>query len=255
MVNRNFHHRILNRITFYGVISILLIFSTIPVKIHVPDGKYTFSGSNFSSSSYAINENITIEGLTAPNFTWLDDINVSITFNYSAPNGSAPVYVHMIMYGQNAFENTNYTFNLSPGISSYNLTLKLLLTTTPGEKNLTFYFTRAINESIYIYHVVWVGTGWIFLGSFVFATMIIIIAISLKYKTPSADIEAAVTGPVSSYAITPEDEDTTVSFVDQSRAPPGRIFCPECKKVIEEGSIFCPECGTRIPRYLRFHPE
>ncbi len=38
-------------------------------------------------------------------------------------------------------------------------------------------------------------------------------------------------------------------------APQGKIKCPECKKVIDEGLIFCPECGKRIPEFLRYRPE
>ncbi|MEX2754551.1 MAG: zinc ribbon domain-containing protein, partial [Candidatus Sigynarchaeota archaeon] len=66
--------------------------------------------------------------------------------------------------------------------------------------------------------------------------------------------KASSSGQVWSAAGAADDDTSTVTYVDPSQAPPGRIFCPECKKVIEEGSIFCPECGTRIPRYLRYHP-
>ncbi len=38
-------------------------------------------------------------------------------------------------------------------------------------------------------------------------------------------------------------------------APQGKIKCPECKKIINEGLTFCPECGNRIPEFFRYHLE
>lgn len=36
--------------------------------------------------------------------------------------------------------------------------------------------------------------------------------------------------------------------------PAGKIICPGCGKIIDEGLSFCPECGDRIPEFLRFGP-
>ena len=38
------------------------------------------------------------------------------------------------------------------------------------------------------------------------------------------------------------------------RVPEGKIPCPTCHSVIDEGLAFCPECGERIPEFLRFTP-
>jgi DNA-directed RNA polymerase subunit RPC12/RpoP len=35
----------------------------------------------------------------------------------------------------------------------------------------------------------------------------------------------------------------------------GKIKCPECNSIIEEGLIFCPECGNRIPPWARYNPN
>jgi DNA-directed RNA polymerase subunit RPC12/RpoP len=35
----------------------------------------------------------------------------------------------------------------------------------------------------------------------------------------------------------------------------GKIKCPECNSVIEEGLVFCPECGNRIPPWARYNPD
>ena len=37
--------------------------------------------------------------------------------------------------------------------------------------------------------------------------------------------------------------------------PKGKIKCPECNELIDEGLVFCPECGVRIPEFLRFNPD
>lgn len=36
--------------------------------------------------------------------------------------------------------------------------------------------------------------------------------------------------------------------------PAGKIKCPGCRRIIDEGLSFCPECGDRIPEFLRFGP-
>ncbi|MHA1438266.1 MAG: zinc ribbon domain-containing protein [Promethearchaeota archaeon] len=36
---------------------------------------------------------------------------------------------------------------------------------------------------------------------------------------------------------------------------PGKIKCPKCQKLIDEGLTFCPECGERIPSFLQFNSE
>ena len=38
------------------------------------------------------------------------------------------------------------------------------------------------------------------------------------------------------------------------RVPEGKIPCPTCHSVIDEGLAFCPECGDRIPEFLRMSP-
>ena len=38
----------------------------------------------------------------------------------------------------------------------------------------------------------------------------------------------------------------------QVNLPAGKILCPECDELINEGLTFCPECGNRIPEFLQF---
>ena len=35
----------------------------------------------------------------------------------------------------------------------------------------------------------------------------------------------------------------------------GKIKCPKCKELIEEGLTFCPECGSRIEISQRYNPS
>jgi len=37
--------------------------------------------------------------------------------------------------------------------------------------------------------------------------------------------------------------------------PAGKILCPGCDVLIDEGQTFCPECGNRIPEFLQFGPS
>ena len=39
----------------------------------------------------------------------------------------------------------------------------------------------------------------------------------------------------------------------KSKIPEGKIKCPECSLLIEEGLTFCPECGNRIPPWAQFN--
>jgi len=41
----------------------------------------------------------------------------------------------------------------------------------------------------------------------------------------------------------------------KSKVPSGKIKCPDCEKVIEEGLTFCPECGNRIPPWAKFNQD
>ena len=41
----------------------------------------------------------------------------------------------------------------------------------------------------------------------------------------------------------------------KSKIPSGKIKCPDCEKVIEEGLTFCPECGNRIPPWAKFNQD
>ena len=41
----------------------------------------------------------------------------------------------------------------------------------------------------------------------------------------------------------------------KSKLPSGKIKCPACEQIIEEGLIFCPECGNRIPPWAKFNPD
>ncbi|TFG08237.1 MAG: zinc-ribbon domain-containing protein [Promethearchaeota archaeon] len=42
-------------------------------------------------------------------------------------------------------------------------------------------------------------------------------------------------------------------YSKKSKIPPGKIRCPECGRIIEEGLVFCPECGNRIPPWAQFN--
>ena len=41
----------------------------------------------------------------------------------------------------------------------------------------------------------------------------------------------------------------------KSKVPRGKIKCPDCEKVIEEGLTFCPDCGNRIPPWAKFNQD
>lgn len=41
----------------------------------------------------------------------------------------------------------------------------------------------------------------------------------------------------------------------KSKVPSGKIKCPDCEKVIEEGLTFCPDCGNRIPPWAKFNQD
>jgi len=41
----------------------------------------------------------------------------------------------------------------------------------------------------------------------------------------------------------------------KSKIPKGKIKCPQCNQIIDEGLTFCPECGSRIPEFLRYNPD
>lgn len=206
-----------------------------------------------ATSGMEIVPGLEINNYSAPNFTWMAPITINISI---ASNTS---FVFFIFIGGPGFDSV--LLNESIAASDDNrvsASLEPLLFALPGDKNLTIEFRYNATVRPTITHTVWTGPNFLFTAGFIIAAIVCIVAIGLKYRVPTGPATGAIAPPVSAYAIQAPagagDDDSAVTYVDQSAAPPGRIFCPECKKVIEEGSIFCPECGTRIPRYLRYRP-
>jgi hypothetical protein len=123
----------------------------------------------------------------------------------------------------------------------------------PGNYVANITFDHAGGNSTTFTHELWIGSNTIISYGILFGALGFCIAIYAIVGAPKKP-KVSSSGPSGAAASAADDDTSTVTYVDQSQAPPGRIYCPECKKVIEEGSIFCPECGTRIPRYLRYHP-
>ncbi|MHA1794085.1 MAG: zinc ribbon domain-containing protein [Promethearchaeota archaeon] len=226
----------------------------------------TFSCSNDRSplkSQGQVNGDIRVINYSAPNFTWFYSVNYNFTV-YSNSTGIEQLFVSVV---GNDFENTVYMYDISPGMNQIEVELKPSVFTFPGDKQVSFRFEVG-SDSLVIMDTIWIGSSELLVIIFSLFLIAISVLIIVKYRemiatTTSSIATSTVTtgtigassGSISASTSIVDDDTSTITYVDQSRAPPGQIFCPECKKLIEEGSIFCPECGTRIPRYLRYRPS
>jgi len=204
-------------------------------------------GSIAASAPQVLDSDITILNHTASNFTWLNPVS----FNFVVDsNVSVVVFLYII---SDIIDDYLDNVSIIIGLTNISVTLSTLPLITPGDHNVTIRFERGSNNAT-ISHVIWVGTTPVVSLVMLFGVIGFLIAIFARVGAPSKPKTSAGPAGTPSNAGATDDDTSTVTYVDQSTAPAGRIFCPECKKTIEEGSIFCPECGTRIPRYLRYHP-
>nr|MDO8086462.1 zinc ribbon domain-containing protein [Candidatus Sigynarchaeum springense] len=194
---------------------------------------------SIAASQYTVNADITIVNYTAPRFTWLEPV----TFNFTVDSNITAVMI--VTAVSDVVEPFTLNMNVNAGLNPLIITFGIDPFAAPGSHHINFTFSQASNTTV-IVHELLVGSNPFITYCILFGALGFTIAIYVAVGAPKK--------PKGSSAGTADDDTSTVTYVDQSQAPPGRIYCPECKKVIEEGSIFCPECGTRIPRYLRYHP-
>lgn len=112
-----------------------------------------------------------------------------------------------------------------------------LITTFPGKYNFTLNITGLFiySESFYMFLGMGYSVFTIVLG------FIAVISILYILKRRNANKLKAFQGE------TPSKSSQTVMG--------GKISCPKCNKMIDEGLSFCPDCGERIPEFLRYNPK
>jgi hypothetical protein len=221
----------------------MVLVANVPASLRGAGGR--FSGS-IGSSQYPVDGNITVANYSAPGFTWSEPVTFTFTVD---SNITANVTVFLV---SDMVDTIVYNMNVVAGLNPLVLMMSVIQTTLPGSHFVNVTFSHG-NSSVLIVHEIWVGSNPIISYSVLFGALGFVLAIYVKVGAPKK-AKSSSSGTSGSAASAADDDASTVTYVDQSQAPPGRIYCPECKKVIEEGSIFCPECGTRIPRYLRYHP-
>lgn len=205
------------------------------------------SGAPWASQE-AISSDIALLNFSAPTFTWLGPV----TFTFTIDSNVSVNNFYIAITSTSGIQPVVNLTALEIGLNVIEVETSILFATLPGDKQVNITLSHG-SGTLTFTHVLWVGSSFVLAIAFFAGTVIIIVAIVVKYG--AAGSSPSTTGyAVAGNAASPAGDDSTVTYVDQSRAPAGSIFCPECKKVIEEGSIFCPECGTRIPRYLRYKP-
>jgi hypothetical protein len=204
----------------------------------------TLSGSIAASQfPVVVDADVTIVNYTAPGFTWSE----AVTFNFTISSTiDKTMWINITSAVLQPFLRN---INVTTGLNCTAITLGVNPVASPG----MYYVNIIFGNNATIVHEIWLGSNPIVSYSILFGALGFVLAIYVKVGAPKK-AKGSSSGASGAAASAADDDTSTVTYVDQSQAPPGRIYCPECKKVIEEGSIFCPECGTRIPRYLRYHP-
>lgn len=197
-------------------------------------------------SQYPVDADISVLNYSAPDFTWSEPV----TFNFTVDSNITAIVT--VIAASDVLEPLVYIMNVVAGLNPLIVTLRVNPLALPGAHLVNITFDHAGSNAT-VSHDLVVGSNQIISYGILFGAVGMTIVIYAVVGAPKKP-KGSSAGASSSGAGAADDDTSTVTYVDQSQAPPGRIYCPECKKVIEEGSIFCPECGTRIPRYLRYHP-
>ncbi|MFO8020049.1 MAG: zinc ribbon domain-containing protein [Promethearchaeia archaeon] len=147
-------------------------------------------------------------------------------------------------------ENNGFDLEGNNKKSSCNIDIDPHLMSLPGKYDI-FLLVSYVNETQDQYEEVYNMTFDVILGlGDVYISLLLIIfgTATLIILTGRTEIEmdqaqGASQGPTQAQVQTVAD------------APEGKIKCPHCKEIIEEGLTFCPECGHRIAEFLRYNPN
>ena len=221
---------------FILVVSILLL-----TCIHINDKKYYSTNQNPYSlereflKSSQLSSNITLDIIKPELFMVEGHIWINIT-SENAGN------VHIALTEQSGdryFVKINQSLGIIGSNESQETIIRVipLITTFPGKYHFTLNITGLFvySESFDMF----LGMGYslftILLGFIAVISMLFIL------KRRNANKLKSVKGK------TPPQSSQTVMV--------GKITCPNCKKMIDEGLSFCPDCGGRIPEFLRYNPK
>ena len=224
------------RKTFILLFSILIL-----TCIHINDEKYYSDNHNFYFSemvflkSSQLGSNITVDIIKPELFM----VEGHIWMNITSENAGN---VHIALTEQSGdpyFVKINQSLGIVGSNESQEIIIRAipLITTFPGKYHFTLNIT-----GLFIYSEsfdMFLGMGYsvftIVLG------FIAVISILYILKRRNANKLKAFQGEP------PSKSSQTVMV--------GKISCPKCKKMIDEGLSFCPDCGERIPEFLRYNPK
>jgi hypothetical protein len=167
------------------------------------------------------------------------ETNTSGTLSVTFSEVSGDNYFLAITETYSLLDNTTQSFQLL-------VTPKIL--TLPGEYsfNLTLSILNSENEEILKYNETFetiLGMGYLVIMIFFPLLVVALIIVGIKTKKPIKKSELS-------------EGSTEKEYVDTTGTPPpGKIKCPTCYKIINEGLAFCPECGNRIPEFLQRNPN
>lgn len=214
------------------------------------DKEKGFNQTKFALSTSA-DENMSISA-QYPKFIWIKGSaileirsNISGSIQYTLTDSSGGKYFDI--------KSSNFDLEDDNSKKEYSIDIDPHLMSLPGKYNI-FLIVSYFNETgaetnggeqfFDLQFDVILGLGDVYLSLLliIFGTAVLII---LTGKT-EIEVDQAQTSPQGG---TPAQIETV------SDAPPGKIKCPHCKELIEEGLTFCPECGHRIPEFLRFNPN
>jgi len=172
----------------------------------------------------------------------LSIIEGHVVINISTETSGTIQYALTEQSGDQYFVKINQSIGIIGNNQSQLITMRIipLITTFPGEYHFILNIT-----GLFIYSEtfnMFLGMGYsLFTISLAFVAIIVVIAV-LKHKNNNKVKKA---------------KGTTLSQTNMSSQSvlPGKISCPNCRKMIEEGLSFCPECGDRIPEFLRYNPK
>ncbi len=203
---------------------------------------FTYTPQNkINSSSIELFQTEIVNVSIENSFSKLSWIEIQLTITVTS-NRTGQIWCALIeTEGSTYFEYVNVTENLVGGGVTQKVSLRTrpFLFTLPGKYNMSLIISLVGSGQQYSeeFDVV-LGLGYTVILSF----MIIFGVAILVIITRKIEIDK-------------EKVATAQSVRRAGRVPEGKIPCPTCHSVIDEGLTFCPECGDRIQEFLRFRPS
>ncbi|MHA1730926.1 MAG: zinc-ribbon domain-containing protein [Promethearchaeota archaeon] len=242
--------------TIFVALSLALVIAVFPAGASA-------QGGSEDLDPLAQSGDVDVIAIDRPSFIW---VRGNITMRLTAYR-EMTVWLKIANSGNGPLDEVAMQTHLTFGENLLEFPISTVLSALPGQYTYYIIISNASNFSTNTYlsqeFTICVGMGVPFLVLFA-AILLMVLAIGLvkgKAGFPVGASPAQVGSQVPSATQSPVQGPSPqqapaggAPAPTGQGAPPGKVKCPHCNKLIQEGSVFCPECGERVPAFYRYNP-